>query len=741
MSLVKTGDLVHEYLLTGDRAFVRGRQNADFQGEWDGIWVPPLKIADSARFLLWHDGRLDRVLGNSFSANYGYSEHRCSLEDLDVLITTVVPEGLDGVLFLVQITNKASAPKSLHLFADIQVALRSSGSNGYSLDMDDLRRFVITADGANNLAVFGAYLIPSAFRLGDFSDYLIAGGSLQGDGIKVKQNAGGRSCLQYDVGLGAGKVANFSFLMLGESLSRSAAMMILNQVLKDLDLILGRKKQIYLRAVERCKVRTPNAELDLAMDWAKVNLQMAVHNKPAFGRGLLAGYPKLTNYLGRDCGWVVPAIDVCGAFGVAEEVLTALARFQSTSEKLYQSRRVYPGEIPGEIGLDGSVAYNAVDATPLFVIASWHHIMWGGSAGFLRRIYPSIVNAVNWGLMADGDRDHLIEDRGDGTWMASCSRPGRVVEVQALWCQALWCASKLAEMYGDRGNMMLWRKKHDALRPLLVERFWEGNLRYLRDVVASDGSEDLSITINAVVPLLFQLLGDDKATDILDRLEREFTTDWGVRTRSIGDSSYDGSSPHRGCVWGLTTGWAASAELNYDRASEGLWYLEKLAKMVKAGAPGCFPEFMHGDRPELLGDSLRTWSASAFVQGMVEGLLGVKADAPYRLLEVSPCIPEEWGEVAIGNLKFGDATVSVMAKAERGEKTLLVQSDRPISVRAGFRFPKIYEVLSVRRGSDMLPRSSFSIVERQRSNRLFVVGTASGGRPLVLKVEFGSPRL
>lgn len=91
-------------------------------------------------------------------------------------------------------------------------------------------------------------------------------------------------------------------------------------------------------------------------------------------------------------------------------------------------------------------------------------------------------------------------------------------------------------------------------RATCAGEIWNPKDRYLYDRIRPDGTFDPSLTVNPIVLLLFGMAGYKEARDILTRIESDFLTPWGVRTRSAQDPESDGGSYHKGNVWGLTTG-------------------------------------------------------------------------------------------------------------------------------------------------------------------------------------------
>jgi len=748
----KSQDLVHEFIVSGERAFVEGRQSGAFSGKWDGIWCMPIKLADYFRLAIWSPETGVEWLDSckEFTVSLGYVDHVFATKQhgLEIVRRTFVPNDKEGAVFTVQLANRSSEKKFFHLFtelyADLRPRERDDNPGNYSVEFNAENRAIITCSADKKwFVIFGLDRKPDNYYLGDFHDDLLANGTLTSKGTGKTSNAAGRSCFECDIELNPAESLKLTFVIAGNSISEEEAWASFKHIMSEVDVLFSKKLERYLHvATETVTIDTPDKNLDKAFTWAKLNLEMLKHNQPGIGRGFFAGYPWFTMYWGRDSGWLLQAVDNYGDFDAVNEALSTLMKYQSKSNEERCKYKIRAGEIPNEIRTDGTVVYYSADATPLFIIASRNHLKWTGDKNFLEKIYPAIIKAVEWGFSSDENKDNLIEHYGDGsssaTWMDTYYRAKAAIEVETLWSKALESAAEIAEIHNNMENANRWKNTAEDIRRKINELYWNKDKKFLYDVILPDGKPDASLTINPIVPVIYGFVDQQKASAILNHVEQDFTTPWGIRTRSKADPGYDGSSYHKGNVWGLTTGWAAWAEFSQDQPEKGLSYLKILAELMKIRCLGAIPEVLNGDNPIPSGCALQAWSSSVLIQGVVEYLFGIKPDAVKSFVLIDACLPKQWNEAKIRNLVIGDMKMDLSFQIKENAYALTVAGNKEYKVTAGFRLPKNAEITTITIDEVELPSNhpNINIVKKQNSLRVYVTTNIKPNQAAILKISF-----
>ena len=284
------------------------------------------------------------------------------------------------------------------------------------------------------------------------------------------------------------------------------------------------------------------------------------------GATIVAGYPWFADW-GRDT--FIALRGLCLATGRLDAARDILVQWAGVvSEGMLPNRFPDQGDEP---------EYNSVDASLWYVVAVHDFLAASAAAGrpvrrdekqTLARAVAAIVDGyargTRYGIRMDSDG--LLAAGVDGiqlTWMDArvgdrvvTPRRGKPVEVQALWINAL----RIAATISGRKEAD-WRRAAAAFE----RRFWNPSLGCLYDVVDVDhraGEVDDSVRPNqilAVGGLPYPVLAGETARRVVDAVEAQLLTPFGLRSLAEGSSAYaaryqggvserDGAY-HQGTVW------------------------------------------------------------------------------------------------------------------------------------------------------------------------------------------------
>lgn len=307
------------------------------------------------------------------------------------------------------------------------------------------------------------------------------------------------------------------------------------------------------------------------------------------GLGIIAGHPWFQSYWARDTFWTVLGLIDAGYFEASHEILHNFA------EK----------GIPGKINLDGSdEQLKRSDTEPLFIIA----------ADKLRRHYrinEDIETAMEDAMDKLELNEDIVDHSKDGTWMDTIERE-KAVDIQSLWLET-------ALIMNDKR----------------AEKLEAGLKQFEDDDHIKDELEEGSETINPAVPLMFNHFNSKITEKQLEKINGEFSSRFGARTRSAIDPGYESDGYHTGSTWGLTTGWAAAANLRHGKTQQGKNFLQKMETFLDRDQPGALPEVVSSESGDVLGCTEQAWSAGLFVHAVDTYLLGIKVKEDH--VEIDPC--------------------------------------------------------------------------------------------------------
>ncbi len=288
------------------------------------------------------------------------------------------------------------------------------------------------------------------------------------------------------------------------------------------------------------------------------------------GKAVIAGYPWFSDW-GRDAMIALNGLTLAtNRTDIAKSILLEFSKH--ISEGMLPNRFPDVGEVP---------EYNTVDATLWFFEAVRAYADKTGDYEFVEeKLYDKLANIIDWHVRGTRyrihvDMDGLIYAGEEGvqlTWMDAkigdwvvTPRTGKAVEIQALWYNALCSMADLAAKFSKPDDQTNFLRMAVKAKTSFNKLFWNKKEECLFDVVNDEGT-DASVRPNQIfaVSLLYTMLSSAKARKVVDKVEAELLTPYGLRSLSPKDHRYTPiyiGSPfdrdaayHQGTVWGWLIG-------------------------------------------------------------------------------------------------------------------------------------------------------------------------------------------
>jgi predicted glycogen debranching enzyme len=357
-------------------------------------------------------------------------------------------------------------------------------------------------------------------------------------------------------------------------------------------------------------------------------------------KSVIAGYPWFGDW-GRDTMISLPGLTlVTGRFEEARNILRAFAR--NIDHGMLPNRFPDSGEKP---------EYNTADAT-LWMFHAVHELLrYTGDYDFIRdELYEPLAGIIAWhergtryGIYLDSDGLlHAGETGVQLTWMDAkvgdwvvTPREGKAVEIQALWYNALCVMARLSLVFNKYPESSHYTSLAEQTRARFIQVFWNESAGCLHDVVSDNGA-DSSLRPNQIfaVSLPYTLLSDDQALRVVEVVEWELLTPFGLRTLSPRDPRYRGryegdpvsrdGAYHQGTVWPWLLGPFLSAYVKVHghtpearrRADQ---FLDPLRAHVGQAGLGQISEVFDGDAPHRPGGCFaQAWSVAEVLRTYIE---------------------------------------------------------------------------------------------------------------------------
>ncbi len=362
--------------------------------------------------------------------------------------------------------------------------------------------------------------------------------------------------------------------------------------------------------------------------------QYIVHREDQ--KTVIAGYHWFGDW-GRDTMISLPGLTLAtGQTQVAKDILLGFAQYVDCG--MLPNRFPEAGETP---------EYNTVDATLWYFEAVRSFLHYTGDYEFIRtNLYAVLSEIIDWHVRGTRygirlDQDSLLCAAQPGvqlTWMDAkvgpwvvTPRRGKPVEIQALWYNALCVMSQLAKEFNDFPKAERYQKIAQLTQENFNRLFWNESGGCLYDVI-DVSAPDAAIRPNQIfaVSLFYSMLSSQRARGVVEMVQRELLTPFGLRSLASSDPQYhprcegnplsrDGAY-HQGTVWAWLMGPFISAYVKVNDRSlpsrqQAHRWLESFRGHLNEAGLGQISEIFDGDPPHApRGTIAQAWSVAEILR-------------------------------------------------------------------------------------------------------------------------------
>jgi hypothetical protein len=436
----------------------------------------------------------------------------------------------------------------------------------------------------------------------------------------------------------------------------------------------------------RLIVETPDAALNLALQWAELAIDQAQVNFHS-ETSLVAGYyssadsarPGFGWFFGRDTLFTLYAVNSYGDFSLTRRALEFLLRRQRDDGKIMHefsqtADLVDWGATP--------YFYASADSTPLFIMTMWDYIRSSGDQDFLRAHWIEVKKAWTFTRAHDSDGDGIYENTEGTGWVESwpSGMPHQEIYLASLDQQSSIAMAKLSLLMNEPRLTSEARAHAVSIGATIASEYLDAGRQFYAFSRNADGTLDQTATI---FPSIAWWDGSFKLPRAEKMFERwaspEFSTDWGVRDVSRAESIYDPMSYHQGSVWPLYTGWTSLAEYRAGRPFAGYAHLMQNADMTFSQDLGAVTELLSGEffQPFGRSSSHQLWSSAMVLTPAIRGLFGLEADAMHHVLRVHPQLPASWEAAVLRHVAVGASVFDVHFRKHLGKLLIEASSAEP----------------------------------------------------------------
>lgn len=660
----------------GRRAVLMGREEGTFES-----WIYPMKVVHNLRLEFNVDG-YSYPLSAADLAEWITVRPECTTITYShpafvVRAHVFTPTEEPGSLILLDISSNRKVSVTANFLIDLLPMWPGGLGGQYSYWDENLKAFILSESLRKHAAIIGS---PAATRYSAQPAHNLPDAPTQ---------------FHIDVDP---EYARQNFIPIAIAGGLEAAAKVQESYLH----LLAEAQSLYRRNVEHftrirndyLQLKSPDAEIDRAVEWAKVALDTGLVCNPQLGCGQVAGLglsgtstrPGFGWYFGGDTFINSFAVASTGDFATLKQELAFLRGNQRADGKMMHELSQAGAMIPWFTQFP--YAYYHADTTPLYIIAIENFFQHTGDRAFLQESWESLKKAYAYCLSTDSDQDGLMNNSKAGLAAVETGtlldRLATDVYLAGVSVEAHRAMQRLAGVLLENDIAVQSKAGFDLALANLNRLFWNPERRILSFALTEGGGRSDELTVWPAVPLLFRLIEPARAAQMLDRLAgAEISSDWGARMLTNASKLYDPISYNNGAVWPFLNGLLSWAEFRNHRAGAGFSHWIQNVRLTRMNALGFVPELLSGDfyAPMDAAVPHQLFSSSGVLTPLVKGMLGFYPSAYEKKIRMEPHLPVRWGLVTINNLRVGNGSLHLQRMRSREEAIFRI----PSAGLAGFR--------------------------------------------------------
>ena len=459
---------------------------------------------------------------------------------------------------------------------------------------------------------------------------------------------------------------SWTFAVVVETAAGSpAALRHLEEWLPQCETLLSAKQALYTHHFESGpRLHSPNPNFNAAFDLARANMQLLEAESPALGSYFYAGLENFPFWFSCDGAYGVPGLVAAGLTKTTLNAVLVGAHFQQD------------GRVPHQISPSGRIAFQGnAGETPLWVTSLWDAYRWTGDRDFLESAYSAAVRGLFDYMLGKLNPDGDGYPIGPGMVEREDMGVKKLDNAAYLWA-GLNSLVQLATAMHDAATATRAQREAESIASRFHKDWWDAaNGTYAMSLEVSNNAQRPVSHWAVVTPLEVGLALPPYAQTTLATLRQSYLNDWGVK-HTVGDDER---------VWTLPTAALSRAAYRYNDTTLGFEMLAHLAQTLEHGSIGMFHE--------LIPDGMcfvQLWSATSFVRGIVEDLMGMDVRADQHTLTLTPKLPTGWDFAEMENISFGEHTLTV--RVARGRITL-THLRGPVPLQVIIRSPRAEPIM------------------------------------------------
>ncbi len=436
-------------------------------------------------------------------------------------------------------------------------------------------------------------------------------------------------------------------------------------------------------------LHSPDSLLDMAVEYAKVNLDESYVCNPDLGCGLVAGYglsgaasdrPGFGWFFGGDAS--INSFAMTGAgLGplVRDGVFRFFAKYQRADGKITHEISQGAGHVDW---FSYPYPFYHGDTTPFWILAFGEYWRQTGDTALVREFWPNLKRAWEWSRRTDTDGDGLMENpaAGAGALEVGDLQIGILSDVYlgGVWVASLDRFARMADASGEGALADSARRIRATAVRTLESKLWMPALGQYAFALLQNGTVNGNLTAWPATAMSFDVFDGTRGAAMAARLaSSSIMTDWGARPLSAASALFDPLHYNNGAVWPFVTGFVALAGYRYHNAPAAWFALQAIARTGFDEALGRNPEVISGRLYKPLDTAVpqQFFATSMVLTPLLRGLLGIDVDVPAGRVTLAPHLPPDWDSVAVEHVPVGNSSISILIRREPGRVTATIRRE------------------------------------------------------------------
>ena len=690
------------FVTAGDRVYMVGHQDGKFpdlgwhiDGEMGGIWDHPIKLMDGFSMLLlgddllWNLGEAERFTNFSIGNLHTFKKDHLEIERFQF-----VPEGIEGIIVELTITNHSSKSQEMELVFTGHVDLRPT--------------WLAERQGIEDGLDEGIYEeATGVFMCRDTQNpWFVSFGSDQSfgasqKGVSIDRKGKGRDySLERGLSIAPKSREVVRFFIAGSYESEEKTRANYASLVKNPLKLLKDKIALYEDLQSQNQLTSDDPGVDQLFRWTKYNTQWLVRDVPEVGRGVSAGIPDYPWWFGTDNAYILQGM---ASAGLHQEALATIDLILGLSRKENGN-----GKVVHEVSSNG-VVFNPgnLNTTPTFIHALWKMYTWTGDKRIIDEYYEDILKGIEWIDSIDKDDNGYPDGAG---MMEIHGLHSEMIDVVAYLAQAYRAVANFALAKGEDSVAFKYQKKYSLLADKINSDWWVDGANSYADFRSSkeeslelidaaiiradtinkpwsvqeltatkasvEGIENTSLQSFVVhhnwvvnTPMEVRIADDNKAKKAL-ATATDYRNRFGMFVTGI-DRNEDQEKAEKwkafsyvGAVMTLPTGVQAISEANYGNVDNAYSYLKMLENSFSYALPGS----MYEVSPDF-GMMAQGWNIYAVAVPIVDHFFGIKPFAHEKKVILKPQMPSQWNEAKLEKIRVGYNELTILFERKDNQET------------------------------------------------------------------------